>query len=178
MAATEFAILQLGPDDALAGLLLSTEAHWNQNEADWRFFLGEGTVFGVRDEADRLVASAALLPYSVGNAWISMVLVTESWRRRGVATRLVDTCLDAAARQRLTCWLDATPAGAGVYGPLGFTPSLQLRRLRLEAASVTTEASAPLKSPGIDEFIARDGRAMGFERGALLAEFAGRAGSR
>ncbi len=50
MAATdEVAIVRLGPDDARAGLALSTEAHWNQNEADWRFFLTQGDVFGVRD---------------------------------------------------------------------------------------------------------------------------------
>jgi GNAT superfamily N-acetyltransferase len=124
------AVVRLRPGDAPAGLLLSTEAHWDQNEADWRFFLDQGTVFGVRDNDGRLVASAALLPYSSGNAWISMVLVTESWRRRGLATRLVDACLAAAAGQGLTTWLDATPAGAMVYGPLGFRPTLQLRRLR------------------------------------------------
>src|ERR1700693_2597656 len=135
MDATEHrAIVQLGPDNALAGLALSTEAHWNQNEADWRFFLTEGEVFGVRDKDGLLIASAALLPYSAGNAWVSMVLVTGNWRRRGLATKLVDACLAAAARQKLTTWLDATPAGATVYGPLGFVPTLQLRRLRLEHA--------------------------------------------
>src|SRR6266568_149293 len=107
MAATDqIAILRLGPDDAPGGLALSTEAQWNQNEADWRFFLSKGIVFGVRD-GKQLVATAALLPYSSGNAWISMVLVTTSWRRRGVATKLVDACLDAATRQGLTTWLDA-----------------------------------------------------------------------
>ena len=60
-----------------------------------------------------------------------MVLVTADFRRRGIATKLVDACLNAAARRGLTTWLDATPAGATVYGPLGFTPTLQLRRLRL-----------------------------------------------
>src|SRR3954465_3432501 len=121
----ELAIVQLGAEAAPEGLALSSEAHWNQNEADWRFFLTEGTVLGIRDGGGRLVASAALLPYAHGNAWISMVLVTESWRRRGLATKLVDTCLNVATTQRLTCWLDATPAGAGVYGPLGFTPALE-----------------------------------------------------
>src|SRR5437016_1455238 len=128
MAATEpLDIVELGVDDAQAGLVLSTEAGWNQNEADWRFFLDKGIVFGVRD-GNRLVATAALLPYSAGNAWISMVLVTADFRRRGIATRLVDTCLNTATKLGLTSWLDATPAGASVYGPLGFTPSLQLRR--------------------------------------------------
>ena len=102
-------------------------------------------MFGVRAEGGQLVATAALLPYSAGNAWISMVLVTESWRRRGLATKLVDTCLNAATRQGLTCWLDATPAGADVYGPLGFTPTLQLRRLRLENSTrPATDAPALL----------------------------------
>jgi GNAT superfamily N-acetyltransferase len=173
------AIVELKPNDAPAGLDLSAEAQWNQNEADWRFFLGQGTVFGVRDSDSRLIASAALLPYTSGNAWISMVLVTQTWRRRGLATRLVDACLEAAANQGLTTWLDATPAGATVYGPLGFTPALQLRRLRLEQA-MSTKAEAPpsLSSCGIGEFAARDRLAMGFDRSTLLQEISARANSR
>jgi GNAT superfamily N-acetyltransferase len=173
------AIIRLGPDDAPEGLLLSMETHWNQNEADWRFFLKEGLVFGVRADGGQLVATAALLPYSAGNAWISMVLVTESWRRRGLATKLVDTCLNAATRQGLTCWLDATPAGANVYGPLGFTPTLQLRRLRLENSTrQINDAPALLPVGDLAELTARDRNAMGFDRSTLLAEFAGRPGSR
>jgi len=180
MADTDhIAIDQLGPDDAAAGLVLSTEAHWNQNEADWRFFLTKGIVFGVRDNDRRLVGSAALLPYGPENAWISMVLVTASWRRRGLATRLVDTCLNVATKQGLTCWLDATPTGAGVYGPLGFTPTLQLRRLRLENSTLPeTDAAAVLPAGDLAQLTARDLGAMGFDRGTLLAEFAGRPGSR
>jgi GNAT superfamily N-acetyltransferase len=180
MADTDhIAIDQLGPDDAAAGLVLSTEAHWNQNEADWRFFLTNGAVFGVRDNDRRLIASAALLPYASGNAWISMVLVTANWRRRGLATKLVDTCLNVATRQGLTCWLDATPAGAGVYGPLGFTPTIELRRLRLENSTLPkSEAPAVLPAGELAQLTARDLSAMGFDRSALLAEFAGRPGSR
>src|SRR5260221_8856489 len=133
------AIVELGPDDALAGLELSAEAHWNQNEADWRFFLSQGTVFGVRDGDGHLIATAALLPYTSGNAWISMVLVTANWRRRGLATRLVDACLDAAAAQGLASWLDATPAGATGYCPPGFSPPFQLRRMA-PANSMSTKA--------------------------------------
>jgi GNAT superfamily N-acetyltransferase len=180
MAATEqLTIVWLGPSDARAGLALSTEAQWNQNEADWHFFLTAGEVFGVRDRDGLLIASAALLPYASGNAWISMVLVTENWRRRGLATKLVDACLVEAAKQGLTTWLDATPAGATVYGPLGFAPALQLRRLRLGKA-ISTKAEAPpsLSRCDLGEFVARDGSAMGFERIALLRELSGRSGSR
>ena len=104
-----------------------------------------------------------------------MVLVTESWRRRGLATRLVDTCLNTATKLGLTTWLDATPAGAAVYGPLGFTPTFQLRRLRLDNAS----GSAAEPSAGkIDEFITCDISAMGFDRRELLQELGGRPTSR
>lgn len=178
MAATEdIAITRLGAEDAAAGLLLSSEARWNQTVDDWRFFLRNGIVFGVRDDATRLIATAALLPYTAGNAWISMVLVSENWRRRGIATKLVVACLSAAAKMSLTSWLDATPAGAAVYGPMGFAPTLELRRLRLENG----DASTP--SPWLDAcdpsaLIARDRGVMGFARQALLADFAARTGSR
>jgi GNAT superfamily N-acetyltransferase len=179
MADTDIVITRLTAEDAPAGLLLSTEAHWNQNEADWRFFLSQGTVFGVRDSDGRLVASAALLPYTSGNAWISMVLVTANWRRRGLATRLVDACLAEAAKQGLTTWLDATPAGATVYGPLGFTPTLELRRLRLENLGPPKAATLPLLSSyNLGEFISRDVGAMGFDRSALLSELCARPNSR
>jgi GNAT superfamily N-acetyltransferase len=179
MAGTDaVAIVQLGPADAPAGLALSTEAHWNQNEADWRFFLTQGTVFGVRDGSGDLVATAALLPYTSGNAWISMVLVTARRRRRGLATRLIDACLEAAARQHLATWLDATPEGAAVYGPLGFAPTLQLRRLRLEhSPSLTAGTPQPTSASDLDEFIALDLGAMGFDRRTLLAELGGRPSS-
>ena len=177
MADTEhIALVELGLSDAPAGLLLSTEAHWNQTEADWRFFLSKGVVVGVRD-GKQLAATAALLPYSAGNAWISMVLVTTNWRRRGIATRLVDACLGAAKKRRLTAWLDATPDGAKVYGPLGFTPTLQLRRLRLQAPT-KAGTPPPLSACPLTEFIEHDQRAMGFDRGPLLTEFAARSGSR
>jgi GNAT superfamily N-acetyltransferase len=177
-AIDHLAISRLGADDARDGLLLSTEAHWNQNEADWRFFLTRGTVFGVRDGDGRLIATAALLPYASDNAWIGMVLVTQSRRRRGLATKLLDACLDAARKQRLTTWLDATPAGATVYGPLGFTPTLELRRLRFaESTSLATTKPKLAADSRLDDLIARDRRAMGFDRTALLRELGGRAGS-
>ncbi|MGY2935575.1 hypothetical protein ACVWZ6_005177 [Bradyrhizobium sp. GM6.1] len=48
--------------------------------------MSDGVAFGIRDGA-QLVATAALLPYPGDNAWISMVLVTASHRRRAVSPR-------------------------------------------------------------------------------------------
>lgn len=173
-------IVPLQAEDAPAGLALSDEAHWNQTEDDWRFFLNHASVFGMRDCAATLIATAALLPYEGGNAWISMVLVTADWRRRGLATRLLDACLDAADKDKLTSWLDATPAGTAVYGPLGFTPSVQLQRLTHAgmAAQTPQPPARPLSAAGLDDLVARDRRAMGFARGDLLADLSARPGSR
>lgn len=173
----ERAIVRLDESDVGGGLSLSTEAGWNQNAADWRFFLTKGVVFGVRDRAHRLVATAALLPYAGSDAWISMVLVTAAHRRRGLATRLVDACLDTAKRLGVTAWLDATPAGAAVYGPLGFTPTIQLRRLRRKNDSCSGPA-APIPPGKLDALAARDIGAMGLDRSELLRELAERSTSR
>ena len=176
MAATDGPpLIKLGVEDAIAGLVLSTEAKWNQTEDDWRVFLREGVVFGIRN-GPLLVATAALLPYSGNNAWISMVLVTSSHRRRGYARRLVDACLETARKNGLTSWLDATPDGAAVYGPLGFTPTLQLRRLKL--IMPMRQPAPPPPAASFDTLRARDRRATGFDRAALLTAFAQRSGSR
>lgn len=168
-------VIALGLADAPAGLALSTEAHWNQTEEDWRIFLRDGVVFGIRD-GTRLVATAALLPYAGSNAWISMVLVTATHRRRGLATRLINACLEAARTKGLTSWLDATPDGAAVYGPLGFTPTLQLRRLKL--ISPAPGNAKPPAAATLDALCKQDRRATGFDRTALLTAFARRPGSR
>jgi GNAT superfamily N-acetyltransferase len=168
-------VLQLGVNEADAALVLSTEANWNQTVEDWRFFLTNGVVFGIRN-VSQLIATAALLPYSDSNAWVSMVLVAANWRRRGLATRLLDACLGKAREFGLTCWLDATPAGALVYGPLGFMPTVQLQRLRLSQGD--RGQGQRLSISTIDALAARDRDVMGFDRDALLAEFGRRPRSR
>jgi GNAT superfamily N-acetyltransferase len=169
-------IIRLDANDVAGGLALSTEAHWNQTAADWRYFLEKGIVFGIRAPASRLIATAALLPYTAQEAWISMVLVAASWRRRGLATRLLDACLAEAERLGLTVWLDATPAGAAVYGRLGFTSTFALRRLRLDAAPAAKSA-APLPAGQLSAFIACDCGTIGFSRRDLLGELGNRPGS-
>src|SRR5712671_1077752 len=102
-------------------------------------------------------------------------------QRRGSPThrrrQICSACRNAATKLGLTTWRDATPDGAKVYGPLGFTPTLQLRRLRLEAPA-GTRALRPLSACSPAEFVVRDQCAMGFDRSALLKEFAERGGSR
>src|SRR3954469_24632727 len=99
---------------------LVREAGWNQTADDWRNFLALGTVHAIRTQTGRVIATAATLPWGGRFAWISMVLVTEHYRRRGLATQLLRRCIDDLVARDLVPVLDATPAGRAVYVGLGF----------------------------------------------------------
>ena len=153
-------------------LLLSAEAGWNQTAADWELFFTHGTVLGcVIDE--RLVATAALLPYGRAFAWLSMVLVTAEWRRRGLATRLVTACISLLRQDGRAALLDAAPDATAIYAKLGFVPLCRMERWEGHGGGV-----AALSDPGIltidqsaDEF------AFGADRRFLLQDFLSRPGS-
>ena len=168
----------LGPQDAVGGIALTDEVGWNQSYDDWLFCLTNGTVFGLRDDDGQLIATAALLPYPPA-AWISLVLVTARKRRRGLARRLMETCIAAAERAGVTPWLDATPAGATVYAPMGFHPAQTLQRFRRrrdEPAS-TRMAAGELATGTLADLLDRDRHAIGFDRSALLSALSGRGDS-
>ena len=80
-----------------------------------------GTVLGF-SIGDRLVATAAALPYGDDFGWISMVLVTAEWRRQGLATRLVAACTSLLRDAGRAALLDASPAATAIYAALGFVP--------------------------------------------------------
>jgi len=179
MAAIETPLpaIRLGIDDATDALALSTETGWNQTCEDWLIFLEMGTVHGIHDDTGALVATAALLPYGA-TAWISMVLVTASRRRQGLASRLMTACIAEARLNGLTAWLDATPAGATVYGLMGFVDRLPLRRYRRVVDPNTDDRSPAPPAGELADLIDRDADAMGCDRSAFLQAVAARPGTR
>jgi GNAT superfamily N-acetyltransferase len=179
MAVTDiaFEIEELLLADAPAGVALSDEAGWNQTIEDWGCFLTRGTVFGLRDAEGRVIASAALLP-SPPVTWISMVLVTGGWRRRGLANLLMTRCINTARVRNLEPWLDATPAGAAVYRPMGFAETgLRLARLRRTSSASSAQPTQTASAASMQKLLDADRRAMGWDRSKLGGQFARRAGS-
>ncbi len=63
--------------------------------------LGAGQGAGVRDERGRWIGTGLLLPLGERIAWISMVLVEGSHRRRGIGGHLLEHCFESAEQQRL-----------------------------------------------------------------------------
>jgi len=166
----------LTPSQAAEGVALSEEAGWNQNAADWRFMLEAGRTFGLRDTEGRLVATALVLPHGERFAWISMVLVTAVFQRRGIATGLLRHCIADIEARGSVAGLDATAAGREVYRPLGFEDVYGLQRLHapdgphqgapvLLPPGVTIRAMTP---PDMAAVAAFDAGRFGGDRRALL----------
>ncbi len=108
--------------DLSAALRLSTQAGWNQLEADWRrlLTLWPNTCFAGRENG-QLLATSTLATYGRTLAWVGMVLVDEAHRGRGLGGQILDAALDAArALQIATVCLDATDFGRPVYLKRGF----------------------------------------------------------
>lgn len=149
-------------------LLLSQEAGWNQTSEDWEVFFAHGTVLGIRD-GDRLVATSAVLPYGEKFGWLSMVLVTAEWRRRGLATRLVTACVSLLLGAGTAALLDAAPDATGIYAKLGFVPLCRMERWEGCGGGIATT------SESVD--LARDLDVFGADRQFLLRDFLGRPSS-
>jgi GNAT superfamily N-acetyltransferase len=174
--------------DVAAGLILSDAAGWNQVGDDWALFIEHGHTLGCRDGEGRLIATAAVLPYGAAAGWVSMVLVAEAWRHRGLASALVRECAAHLRASGAMPLLDATTAGAAVYRGLGFAEGFAFDRWQSDAVSPAMDAGArddasagivhPAAPVDLDRIAALDASASGLERRFLLARLLARADTR
>ena len=112
MAGTEALVeTTLAAADLAGADALVAEAGWNQNAADWRIFLELGRAFAVKTADGAVAATAATLPYPSGFGWISMVLVAGAFRRRGIATRLLERCIRSLQEARMVPVLERAADG-------------------------------------------------------------------
>jgi len=174
-------IAPLRADELAQAEALVAEAGWNQTATDWRAFLDLGTVYGVRTPQGGVVATAATLPYGGRFAWISMVLVTKEFQRRGLATQLLNRCVTDLVARKLVPILDATPAGREVYRKLGFKDSWAFQRYacaRIRPAkhvALPDDVTArPIADDDWTRLCAYDAKVFGADRSALLARLRGR----
>lgn len=162
--------------DIPAGMDLVRAAGWNQTEADWRYMLAHGRGFAIDDGDGQAIASAVVLLYPPNVGWIGMVLVAPAYRRRGLATRLVEAALAAITDAGTVAMLDATPDGRTVYQAMGFRDLKGIGRWRGTGAGRGSTSLAMT-----DELAARgmaaDASAFGSDRSDLLANLRGRAGA-
>lgn len=120
------------PVDIPAGMRLKTAAGWNQTEDDWKLYLDtnpEGCFAAVY--RCNVVGTVTTINYDNNVAWIGMMLVDPEFRRRGIATRLMQQAMECLSECE-TIKLDATPAGKEVYDGLGFKDEYSLCRMTID----------------------------------------------
>jgi GNAT superfamily N-acetyltransferase len=170
----------LGLADIPAAVELSSEPGWNQVPEDWRLMIETGDSFGMFDRAGKLVASGLTVPYGGRFGWISMILVTEAYRRRGLATMLMRSCMDALLSKAMTPALDATPEGRRVYLPLGFQDVYGITRLfahspgRLDAPAPGGMSLRRIEASDIEGVVGYDAARCGADRGHIIRHLCAR----
>jgi GNAT superfamily N-acetyltransferase len=159
----------LGESDLPAAMRLKELAHWNQTESDWRRLikLEPDGCFCATDNGE-VVATTTTTSYGRELAWIGMVLVDPEYRRRGVATLLMDVAVQYLTRKGLeTIKLDATPDGRMVYENLGFSEVSLVERWEVLSTRAKTDVSKPAHATR-SELLAMDRHQFGADRTTLL----------
>ncbi|WP_345632979.1 GNAT family N-acetyltransferase [Rugosimonospora acidiphila] len=159
-------IERLSTDDLPACLALAENREWLPEAHKWRLLFAVGTVYGLRDEAGDVVATAILTRYGTRLAAISMVLVASRYGRRGLGGRLMTHLLDEAGDA--TVFLNATPYGRPLYERLGFVPigTTHTHVGRLEPTGPA--ATRPAVPGDLAMLLALDARVNGADRSHVL----------
>jgi GNAT superfamily N-acetyltransferase len=151
---------------------LSRGVGWNQTRRDWERFLelAPGGCF-LAESRGQPAGTATTTAYGTELAWIGMVLVESSFRRRGIGTALLEAAIGHLRdRANVTCIrLDATPEGRPLYEGLGFVAEWDLRRwVRAEPDGACPSPPEPEKAPLPASSLALDLAVFGADRSLLL----------
>lgn len=164
----------LTSSDLPQALALSSSAGWNQTISDWQRLLNLApeTCFGIELDGC-LAATATLLPYGRGLAWLGMVLTRRDYQHRGLASQLVARALEVAGALGIkTVKLDATDQGQPIYERLGFVAERRIERWTWSGAS-GANGNTGLSVP-IESLAGLDYEAFGADRMRLLTLLAAR----
>ncbi len=98
---------------------LSSHIGWDYNREEIEMILNTGIVYGVVNEREELIASAAIILYGETLASIGMVIVHPDYKRRGIGKIITDLCVKSVLTQT-PIMLIATDEGKILYERLGF----------------------------------------------------------
>lgn len=160
----------LRPEDLPQAWGLSQAARWPHRLDDWQFIYPLGSGVAVLD-GDQLIGVA--MHWDFGScATLGMIIVSEAYRGRGIASRLVAHMLNTLAVP--AALLHATPHGAGVYARHGFRPVGQISQhqgVAIDKQQETLPAAwslRPAVRDDLDALAELDRRASGLSRRILV----------
>ncbi len=163
-------IRSMNADDIPMGLALCRHAGWNQLEDDWRRVLAlnaEGVFVAEYDGTP--CGTGSVTCYGAELAWIGMILVDPAYRRRGIATCLIEHSLDRVRAARVQCVkLDATELGRMVYLKRDFEDEAPICRCLGPRIERETGALPAIGANDWPEIALLDREAFGADRRRLL----------
>lgn len=171
MAETNMTIRRMTAGDLAVVEELRRAENWNQTTRDLERFLEhepEGCFIACWDGI--AVGTVTTTTYGTELGWIGMMLVRAEYRRRGIASALIEKSLDYLRGKNVACIkLDATPAGEPVYARLGFHAEWEFERWE-RPGSHAPNINVPLQSPF--EAPTSDAAIFGANRSAWLKRLA------
>ncbi|MEZ6137355.1 MAG: GNAT family N-acetyltransferase [Pirellulaceae bacterium] len=167
-------IRQLTVTDIERALELCRSAGWNQTAVDWlRLIEHEPLGCFVAERDNLVVGTVTSTRYENDLAWIGMMLVDQRYRRQGIGTRLMNTCLEYLRAVAVGCIkLDATPAGQPVYQRLGFQVEGRFHRWSRDSELATSIVHSRSGTSLAVEHLELDRAAFGADRASWLQRLA------
>ncbi|KAB2377674.1 MULTISPECIES: GNAT family N-acetyltransferase [Bacillus] len=98
---------------------LSSYIGWDYNREEIETIFDSGIVYGVWNEREKLIASAAIILYGEKLASIGMVIVHPDYKGRGIGKAITNSCIKSVSVQTPII-LIATDEGKPLYEKLGF----------------------------------------------------------
>ncbi|WP_074594738.1 GNAT family N-acetyltransferase [Bacillus cereus] len=98
---------------------LSSYIGWDYNREEIETIFSSGIVYGVWNEREELIASAAIILYEEKLASIGMVIVHPNYKGRGIGKTITNACMKSVSAQT-AIMLIATDEGEFLYKKLGF----------------------------------------------------------
>ncbi|EJR24035.1 GNAT family N-acetyltransferase [Bacillus cereus] len=98
---------------------LSSYIGWDYNREEIETIFSSGIVYGVWNEREELIASAAIILYEEKLASIGMVIVHPNYKGRGIGKTITNACMKSVLAQT-AIMLIATDEGEFLYEKLGF----------------------------------------------------------
>ncbi|MGG0182321.1 GNAT family N-acetyltransferase [Bacillus tropicus] len=98
---------------------LSSYIGWDYNREEIETIFNAGIVYGVWNEREELIASAAIILYEEKLASIGMVIVHPDYKGRGIGKAITNSCIKSVSAHT-PIMLIATDEGKPLYEKLGF----------------------------------------------------------
>ncbi|KFL74500.1 acetyltransferase family protein [Bacillus cereus ATCC 10876] len=107
--------------EAKTGNILSLSSYigWDYNREEIETIFNAGNVYGVWNEREELIASAAIILYGEKLASIGMVIVHPDYKGRGIGKIITEACVKSVSAHT-PIMLIATDEGKPLYEKLGF----------------------------------------------------------